>query len=60
MDSRHRAAKAGAGLLVWVVDHEAELQPLLKLGVRNVISNEPLRLQATARRMCDAIKRAEA
>lgn len=60
-DGSHRATKAGAaGLLVWVVDHEAELQPLLRLGVRNVISNVPLRLQEAARRLCAAAPRSGA
>ena len=60
-DDSHRATKAGAaGLLVWVVDHEAELQPLLRLGVRNVISNVPLRLQEAARRLCAAAPRSGA
>lgn len=50
-EKRHRASTQ-AGLLVWVVDKDAELLPLLKLGVRNVISNEPLRLRAAVQRMC--------
>ena len=43
----------GARLLVWVVDRpRAELPPLLRLGVRHVISNEPLRVAAAARAFC--------
>lgn len=42
-----------AALLVWVVDDaEAELPALLRLGVRMVISNAPLKLRAAAIREC--------
>jgi glycerophosphoryl diester phosphodiesterase len=41
-----------AGLLVWVVDDEADLPRLLELGVRHIISNAPLRLQTAANALC--------
>jgi len=41
-----------AELLVWVVDTDAELHAMLRVGVRNVISNTPLRVRAAASRLC--------
>ena len=41
-----------SGLLVWVADEVEHLPPLLRLGVRHVISNRPLSIQSAARTLC--------
>ena len=55
--NRHGAGRAGGvGLLVWVVDDAAELPALIDMGVRHVISNTPLALQATVTQRCAAAR----
>lgn len=42
--------------LTWVVDDEAEMSRVLALGVDMVISNEPLKIRAAARRQCRVVR----
>ena len=46
-------AWSAASLLVWVVDDRPSLEAMARLGVRDVISNQPLRMQRLARAMCE-------
>ena len=50
---------AASSVLVWVVDNASHLPALLQLGVRQVISNAPLMLQAAIRALCHSAHKIE-